>query len=245
MKEQAFTRAASDRRLAFVGAIPLGLVGVAACVLAWRRVAGGLQSPLAWPGLVALGAAVALLALAARWVRPKPRPSAVATSADGPIGVALSALLVALGLAVSLPDTSPGGLVAFWGILIAEETWAWAQHLRLRRDMSRNLVPDGQTLQRLVRTRSADGTETIEGWLRASLAAGQRTASVHVAFCPPLPRPPEVAAEQVDGPPARITAAPTLPYGVRFDLKLAEPCDQPCDVVLHCTARASGERVGD
>jgi hypothetical protein len=156
------------------------------------------------------------------------------------LGVALSASLVALGLAVSLPETSPGGLVAFWSILVAEEAWAWGRHVRLRREVSVN-VADCQTLQRLVRTRSPEGIETIEGWLRASLAAGQRTASVHVAFCPALPVPPEVAVEQVDGPPARITAAQTLPYGVRFDLKLAESHDEPCEIVLHCTARAGGE----
>ncbi|MCR4412384.1 MAG: hypothetical protein NUV77_08170, partial [Thermoguttaceae bacterium] len=221
--------------LALVGAVPLALVGLAACVLAWRRVVGGLRTPLAWPGLVVLGAAVALLAVAARWAQPKCR-GAVATSASWPIGVALSAMLAVLGLAVSLPETSPGGLAAFWSILVAEEALAWSRHVRLRRDVRRDFAADDQTLQHLVRTRSPDGIETIEGWLRASLAPGQRTTSVHVAFCPPLPMPPEVAVEQVNGPPAKVTAAQTLPYGVRFDLKLAELSDQPCEVVLHCTA---------
>jgi hypothetical protein len=98
-------------------------------------------------------------------------------------------------------------------------------------------TPPPEVLQQLTRSRAADGTEELFGWLRTPLAAGQRTASVHVAFCPPLDAMPEVEVEQIDGPEARIKMAQVLPYGARFDLKLASPADAAATVVLQFMAR--------
>jgi len=72
----------------------------------------------------------------------------------------------------------------------------------------------------LVRRREPDGRETLSGSNRARFAVGQRTAPVHIPFCPPFFEPPLCEAEQVDGPPATIRVAQVLPYGVRFDVKL-------------------------
>ena len=74
-----------------------------------------------------------------------------------------------------------------------------------------NAVPPEGVVQQLTRSRAANGTEEISGWLRTSFAAGQRTASVHVAFCPPLGATPELSVEQIDGPEARIKTAQVLP----------------------------------
>lgn len=95
-------------------------------------------------------------------------------------------------------------------------------------------APD--VLQQLIRRRTADGGEALSGWLRVPLAANQRTANVHVAFCPPFPRAPQVAVEQLDGPAARIKKVQVLPYGARLDLKLAEHSDVPASVVLQFSA---------
>ncbi len=91
--------------------------------------------------------------------------------------------------------------------------------------------------QQLVRTQTADGAEQICGRLRIAFAAGQRTGSVHVAFCPPLAATPEVEVEQLDGPPARIKTAQLLPYGARLDLKLAAAADEQTSVLLQFSAR--------
>ncbi|MCE5267202.1 MAG: hypothetical protein LLG00_04895 [Planctomycetaceae bacterium] len=97
-------------------------------------------------------------------------------------------------------------------------------------------VPSDDIVQQLTRTRADTGAEEIAGWLRTSFAAHQRTASVHVAFCPPLNVAPEVAVEQVDGPDARIKVAQVLAYGVRLDLKLATAMDEPASVLLQFSA---------
>jgi hypothetical protein len=102
-------------------------------------------------------------------------------------------------------------------------------------------APPPEVTQQLTRSRAADGTEELFGWLRTPFAAGQRTGSVHVAFCPPLEMTPEVEVEQIDGPEARIKTAQLLPYGARFDLKLTAAADSPTTVVLQFVARSPSE----
>ena len=72
-------------------------------------------------------------------------------------------------------------------------------------------------------------------------APGQRTASLHVAFCPPFARTPEVSAQQLDGPAVRIKTGQLLPYGVRLDLKLSAAAEMPSGVLLRFSARSAGE----
>jgi hypothetical protein len=74
-----------------------------------------------------------------------------------------------------------------------------------------------------------------------AFTAGQRTGSIHVAFCPPFAAVPEVEVEQIDGPEARIKTAQLLPYGVRLDLKLAAASEEPTSVLLQFSARSTQE----
>jgi len=101
--------------------------------------------------------------------------------------------------------------------------------------------PDGNVLQQFVRSRGADGSEHLTGWLRIPFTAGQRTGSEHVAFCPPFEKTPHVTVEQLDGPAVRVKTAQLLPHGVRLDLKLATVAEEPDSVVLQFSARAQAE----
>ena len=98
-------------------------------------------------------------------------------------------------------------------------------------------IPPGDVLQQLTRSLSADGVEQLAGWLRMPFSVGQRTASVHVAFCPPFPKTPELSVEQLDGPTARIKTAQLLPHGARLELKLAATAEEPSAVLLKFSAR--------
>lgn len=102
-------------------------------------------------------------------------------------------------------------------------------------------TPAEGVLQQLTRSRAADGSERLSGWLRAPFLAGQRTASVHVAFCPPFAAIPELSVKQIAGPPARVKTAQLLPQGVRLDLKLASSAEEPHDVALQFSARSESE----
>jgi hypothetical protein len=81
---------------------------------------------------------------------------------------------------------------------------------------------DDNVLQQLTRSRVSDEIEHIDGCLRASFAPGQKALTLHVAFCPPFARVPEIQAEQLEGPECRIKLVQCQPYGARFDLKLVQ-----------------------
>jgi hypothetical protein len=109
-------------------------------------------------------------------------------------------------------------------------------HTVLSHDSDAAVVPEDVT-QQLTRSQATDGTEELSGWLRTAFAAGQRTRSIHVAFCPAFAATPELEVEQVDGPETRIKTAQLLPYGVRLDLKLAVAAEEPAAVLLQFSAR--------
>ena len=163
-----------------------------------------------------------------------------------------------LGAGLCLPDTSPVGTFLLCILLAAEESWAWVWHIRQRSAPSvlhtRSLAPTAHTplslnpdvavlppqvTQQLTRSQAADGTEELSGWLRTAFAPGQRTGSIHVAFCPPFATTPELEVEQRDGPEARIKTAQLLPYGVRLDLKLAAASAEPATVLLQFSSRTT------
>lgn len=95
---------------------------------------------------------------------------------------------------------------------------------------------DELVLQEFVRTRTSDGVETVRGTLSADFAVGQRHATLHVGFCPPLEGLPELEVELVDGPDAAIKVTQALAHGAQLELRLAEPADEPCRVVVEFSA---------
>jgi hypothetical protein len=99
-----------------------------------------------------------------------------------------------------------------------------------------------EIFQQLVRRRAADGGEQLAGWVRVGFAVGQRIGNLHLAFCPPFARKPEVAVEVVDGPPARVRAVQALTYGARIEVRLAKAAEAPAVVLLHFVAQTAGEK---
>lgn len=249
----------------------LALLWLAALVFAGRRLAGALSTPLDIATLAAVAVAAAAVAALVRLC--------LAARAPWSIHANITVALALLALAMSLPGTSPLGLVLLWSVLSGEEAWAWWLY-RVRRplrsasadeqpppksddvaicaaegiaeedscgietdgltdeDVGEESLPAADVLQRLTRSRAADGSETFTGWLRVPLAAGQRTANLHLAFCPAFGQTPTITVDQQDGPAARIRPVQLLPYGARFDLKLAQTCEEDSAIVLHFVAEA-------
>jgi hypothetical protein len=115
-----------------------------------------------------------------------------------------------------------------------------APHAMSSLDPETAILPEEVT-QQLTRSQAADGAEELSGWLRLAFAAGQRTGSIHVAFCPPFAAAPALEVEQIDGPETRIKTAQLLPYGARIDLKLTTAAEEPTSVVLQFSARTTEE----
>ncbi|MBA4106967.1 MAG: hypothetical protein C0485_14555 [Pirellula sp.] len=91
-------------------------------------------------------------------------------------------------------------------------------------------------LQQLTRIRNDAGVESIFGTLRAEFAAGQRHATLHVGFCPPLADAPTVEADPADGPDATVKVIQAFAHGARLEVRLTTTAAEPCSVLLEITA---------
>jgi hypothetical protein len=261
----------------YLAAAALGLLSAAALVVVTRRAAGAFEQSLEPAALAAVGAMLAAVAVAIRLGWLLPQAANASRRLDRAMMIVTSLAVTSLGGGLCLPDTPLLGTLLLCTLLMAEESWAWAWHLRhgspptspvtphsLRVDPAHGSLPrancdtashtalaiapetavlSDDITQQLTRSQTADGAEELSGWLRLSFAAGQRTGSVHVAFCPPFAAAPELEVEQIDGPEARIKPAQLLSYGARLDLKLAAASDEPTSVLLQFSARTMREKI--
>jgi len=101
-----------------------------------------------------------------------------------------------------------------------------------------DLLPD-EVVQQLTRVVKPDGTDVVSGLLQAHFAPSQRSQSLHVAFCPPMPHRPDVSVVQLSGPKSQVKAGEVQPYGIRFDIRLVRAADQPQHVIVHFEARGA------
>ena len=102
--------------------------------------------------------------------------------------------------------------------------------------VSESIDDSGTLLQQMSRSRTAEGHESIHGTLVAEFSPGERTATLHVAFCPPFEKLPHVAAEIADGPDASVKVAQVLHNGVRLEVRLSEPAEFSTAVSLEIAA---------
>lgn len=233
----------------------LALLALAALVVVLRRLSGALVEPLPSAVLWCLAAFLAGIAILFRGsfvahVADQTRARAYA------LWAAPSVVLLLAAVGLSSRETAGGGLIGLWGLLALEEGWSWSRWFpeaaASRVAQPAAVAPSGivaspRTLdiasggdeacdpavsQRLVRRRQAEGGEILEGWVRAALVAGQRHAAAHVVICPPFARVAECFAEPSDGPPSQVKVAQVLPYGVRFEIKLDAPAEEPTNVTI-------------
>jgi hypothetical protein len=242
-------------------ALSIAVFAIVAAILVSRRLAGALIEPLPSMALVSIGVmsigVVCIIRILTTQVA---------------LNWFISAILLLLALAVSLPGSSWLGLIALWLGVAGEEIWAWrAQRSKPRSQLdiawrhtaedipqSKYVRPltqapvfsstpalpiqsvvepteawnDSTATQHLKYSRTTDGVMSVEGWLRAEFAAGQRTATIHAAFCPAFTHTPNVECEPLDGSDCEIRPMLTLPWGIRWDIKLNRAAKQTSSVVL-------------
>lgn len=85
-------------------------------------------------------------------------------------------------------------------------------------------------LQRITRAREENGVEVAYGVARCDFAVGQRQQNLHIAFCPPLERIPELTTDQIDGPIVRIKQSMVETFGAGLEIKLPAPSSEPTSV---------------
>jgi hypothetical protein len=245
---------------AMVRTLPLLLAGALALCGGWlmiRRLAGALVEPLADAQLVGIGALAALCAAAARllWWHVAAFPSRSALSRT--IDWLPMAALALVGASAALPGNSLVAVILFWGLIAAEEVGAGflgrfprrgprafvGANLRLLQRSKSHLRDEepfepeietspAEVSQQLTRERTAGGREMIHGTMRTAFAVGQRTAIEHLVFCPMLPRAAAITAVVLDESECSVRATHIYRYGARLEIKLSEPCDEPCEVLI-------------
>jgi hypothetical protein len=234
-------------RWAAVGGV-CTLLGVGLLICA-RRLAGALTAGLPPVLLVATVACVAAVVLGGRVVwRWSALNRARADAWEAPLlrwGGSAAILLFALGC-----SWGRAWDWLLWLPLLAVDQWqVWGFS-----GGERGIVGEAKTgianpgfmepigdreLQRLVRVRDADGVEVIRGTLYAEFLAGQRQATLHAGFCPPLERLPVVEAKACNGPEAEVKVSQAFAHGARFEVRLARVAEEDCCVVVEVSAKPS------
>jgi len=88
---------------------------------------------------------------------------------------------------------------------------------------------DADALQQIVRSRNEDGAERLEGTFLVEFVPNQRTASVHVPFCPAFETTPTVETLLLEGD-ATLSIVKPQPFGVRIDVK--RQGDEPVRILV-------------
>lgn len=246
--------------------VTVGLLLLLFAILLLRHRAGMFQQPVPAGGLVAVGFLLTLLFAwfhGIQWQQFTQSRLTLGRYLEWCLPLLLAVLVT---LSISLPGSSPAALAVMWSLLgTSEAGWTTAVLIARHRQQTDTLVPSlatadistdsqldlsessnesldvpaAELIQQMTRRLRTDGGESISVSTQASFSAAQRTATVHLAFCPPLEEPPVIECHQLDGPPCRIKTAEAQVYGARFEVRLLEPWPDPSQVQFQVEAQTS------
>ena len=222
-------------------------------ILAIRRMGGALQSPPS-VGLLGLtmGAAILLLGVTrVFWTW------GFRYRFDSLMRWCPFVTLIVLALSLTFRSSTPVGMALPWIMVFVSEVAAFrwtrrtqASALAPTTDVVMDTAvarPTGElhtsdVLQQMTRIRDANGRERIAGTVRADLEPGQRSETLHIAFCPPFDQIPQVTVDQQQGTPAQLKLAQVLPYGMRIEIRTPRAQERSLSLIL--VFSAEGEASG-
>ncbi len=201
--------------------LPVTAAGAALVALADAALRSGgprLASHAARAGLVLAVAAVALPPRAATWLE-----------------AAATALAITIAAAAVTLAPRPGSARPAGGHCRPARS---APARRRPRPVADRLP--GRLRQRFTRYDAHEGGDRLRGRINVEVGAGARLAHGHVGFCPAFATTPAVAVStDYDGVEATVTAAEVLPWGVRVEVRLAEPAEEPLEIPVDLLVRSS------
>ena len=207
------------RRLTVAAPAPSGVVlAVAAAGAALVAIADAAQRLGGFRHAASAGRVGLVLAVAAVALPPR-----AATWLDG--AATALAVAVAAGAVAFAPRRGPAGKPAPH-LSVAPRPAAARRRPRAAPDR----VP-GRFRQRFTRYDGRAGGDRLRGRINVEVGAGARLAHGHVGFCPAFAATPSVeVTTDYDGVEATVTAAEVLPWGVRVEVRLAEPAEEPLEI---------------
>ena len=213
-------------------------------LVAMRRFWGGLQSAPSLPALVAVAFMLAVLSSVVHCGTQLlcHKDSAAYRAAQGLLPLSLAIAV----FSICLPSSSVFAILLIVVVLGSEELF-WLVRPALLRDRTnrrpakrqpdpvqivvhenkqaagKDFVADfsPEVIRRIERTRGPAGEDICRGQIRSEFFPGQRTAEIHLEFCPPFHTSPVLHIEQIEGPEALVKATQVLPYGARLEVRLA------------------------
>ncbi len=226
---------------------------LAALFVSWRRLEGYGDRPLSVAALLVALAVATMSVVGPCWLMPRRGWRCRGRAFDWRVPVLLA---IWLGAVVAGQPWQHGALAAVvWlGTALAlsrgrsnaqgDATCRVAPLADLWRSLASSRQPPRRAprtrfalRQQLVRFQGSNGADVLRGRIREPVAPGQRTAVVHVAFCPPFAEQPELMVRQQGGPDARIKVGPLWAHGARLEIKLNRPTPRTSVVSLSLSAR--------
>lgn len=235
-----------DDIVAILASALSGCAGLAAVacglVLAVRRLAVAAPAP-SGTALAVAAAGGALVALADAALRLGGSRSAALAARCGLV-LAMAAVVLPLhaatwidGAATALAVAVAAGAVAFaprrepaQRAAVGFAPSRGPTTVRRRPRFAPSRVP-GRFRQHFTRYDDRQGGDRLRGRINVEVGAGVRVAQGHVGFCPAFATTPAVeVTTDYDGVEATVAAAEVLPWGVRVEVRLAEPAEEPLEI---------------
>ncbi len=101
----------------------------------------------------------------------------------------------------------------------ADDSAHESEELDEQDELANNESAHDEDITQWMSRRVTDDGELVEGWLRVEFSVGQREATAHVSFCPPLSGPPEIETEDLDGADLEIRVGTSFPFGARLTVR--------------------------
>ena len=122
-----------------------------------------------------------------------------------------------IGAAWRPPLASVGLIAIFLVLLIAIE---WATRRLTAKKVSSPSLPKSETVQQqITRTKTAEGSERLEGTFWAEFPEDTLTTTVHIPFCPAFGKVPKVQVLPVNKTDVSVRIISPKTFGVRVDVK--------------------------
>ncbi|MEX0612232.1 MAG: hypothetical protein WD229_08930 [Pirellulales bacterium] len=206
-------------------------LGIASFLLT-RRAVGAFSTPLPLPQLMATAAATVIWAILVRKLSSRSR-----------LYNSLTAIVfLMLAVACSYPGTRLADWFV-WGCALVAIVWRPTILSGAVLRPARRVSPPGeiesnseQVLQQLTRVRTEEGQDAIRGMLIGEFAPGERQVTLHIAFCPPFERLPQVEVNVTDDSDATVKLAEVLHNGAQLEVRLAQPATESTNVALELFA---------